>query len=404
VTLRLSRLVGAVGTSGTMAADDRMRALRAAGRDIVSLGAGQLDFDTPAPVARAGIDAITGGSTRYTPVAGTVGLRVAVRAKFERENGLHYGDDQVIVGAGAKSVIFHALLALIDPDDVVIVPSPAWPSYASMVTLAGGRVVAAPLTVKDGYRLTAAALRGAVAAAGGRARGLIVNSPHNPTGALVSRAAFDAIAEVVREADLWVISDEIYEHLVYEGTFTSFAAGEGMAARTLTVNGVSKAFAMTGWRIGYGGGPANLVRGMEALQSHTSGNPSSVSQPAAEAALRLTVAGDVAMIAERERFRAALVARRDLTCRALCAIPGVTLVRPEGAFYVFADVSSQYGRTLAGRTIAGSIDLADHLLEHVGVAVVPGAVFGDDRCLRLSFAASLEELTQALDRLARALT
>ncbi len=404
MTLRLSRLAGRVGTSGTMAADDRMQRLRAAGRDIVSLGAGQLDFDTPAPVARAGVDAITRGCTRYTPVAGTVALRSAVRAKFERENGLHYGDDQVIVGAGAKSVIFHALLTLVDPDDVVIVPSPAWPSYASMVTLAGGRVVAAPLAAEDGYRLSAAALREALALAGGRARGLILNSPHNPTGALMSREAFDAIAQVVREADLWVISDEIYEHLVYEGAFASFAGSDGMVARTLTVNGVSKAFAMTGWRIGYGGGPADLVRGMEALQSHTSGNPSSIAQPAAEAALRLTVAGDPTMMAERERFRAALVARRDLTCRALGAIPGVTLVRPAGAFYVFADVSRLYGRTFAGRVIAGSADLADHLLEHAGVVVVPGAVFGDDRCLRLSFAASLDELNSALDRLARALT
>jgi aspartate aminotransferase len=195
----------------------------------------------------------------------------------------------------------------------------------------------------------------------------------------MSRESFAELAPVVREADLWVISDEIYEHLVYDGAFASFAAGEGMGARTLTVNGVSKAFAMTGWRIGYGGGPADLVRGMEALQSHTSGNPSSISQHAAEAALRLTVEGDRAMMAERRRFREALVARRDLACRQLGAIPGVTLLRPAGAFYVFANVSRHYGRSLAGRTIAGSADLADHLLEQAGVAVVPGAVFGDDR-------------------------
>jgi aspartate aminotransferase len=403
VTLRLSGRVSAVPTSGTMAADERMRTLRAGGRDIVSLGAGQLDFDTPAPIADAGVEAITSGCTRYTPVAGTLSLRRAVRAKFELENGLVYGDDEVIVGAGAKSVIYHALLALVDPGDAVIVPSPAWPSYASMVELAGGCVQPATLSADDGYRLTVASLRAALAAAGGRARGMIVNSPHNPTGALLPAERIAELAAVAREADLWVISDEIYEHLVYDGRFASVAAAEGMRDRTLTVNGVSKGFAMTGWRIGYGGGPGELVRAMESLQSHTSGNPSSVSQEAAEAALRLSVAGDPTLAAERRRVRDALAARRDLACRALCAIDGITLVRPAGAFYVFADVSRHYGRTLAGRAITGSTDLAEHLLEHAGVAVVPGVVFGDDRCLRVSFAASPEELTAALTRLADAL-
>jgi aspartate/methionine/tyrosine aminotransferase len=317
-----------------MAVDERMQALRATGRDIVSLGAGQLDFDTPAPVAHAGVEAITRGRTRYTPVAGTLSLRRAVRAKFELENGLVYGDDEVIVGAGAKSVIYHALLALVDPGDAVIVPSPAWPSYASMVELAGGRVQSATLAADDGYRLTAANLRAALAAAGGRGRGLILNSPHNPTGALLPAERIAELAAVVREAGLWVMS---------------------------------------------------------------------ISQEAAEAALRLSVAGDSTLTAGRRRVRDALEARRDLACRALAAIAGITLVRPAGAFYVFADVSRHYGRTLAGRTITDSTDLAEHLLEHAGVAVVPGALFGDDRCLRVSFAASPEELTVALGRLADAL-
>ena len=400
--LRLSGRVSGVATSGTMAADERMQALRASGRDIVSLGAGQLDFDTPAPIADAGVEAISRGRTRYTPVAGTVTLRRAVRAKFELDNGLVYGDDEVIVGAGAKSVIYHALLALVDPGDRVIVPMPAWPSYASMVELAGGGVQPATLAADDAYRLAPASLRAAIAAADGRARGLIVNSPHNPTGALLSAERIAELAVVVREAGLWVISDEIYETLVYDGRFASVAAAEGMRERTLTVNGVSKGFAMTGWRIGYAGGPAELVGAMESLQSHTSGNPSSVSQEAAEAALRLSVAGDPTLMAERRRVRDALEARRDLACRALAGIAGITVVRPAGAFYVFADVSRHYGRTLAGRTIAGSIDLAEHLLDR-GVAVVPGALFGDDRCLRVSFAASPEELNAALGRLACAL-
>ena len=403
MTIRISRLAQRVGTSGTMAADDRTQRLRAAGRDIISLGVGQLDFDTPAPIARAGVEAITGGRTRYTPVAGTPALRLAVREKFERENGLRFSDDEVIVGAGAKSVIFHGLLALVDPDDAVIVPVPAWPSYASLVSLAGGRVVEARLSAADGYRLTPEALRAAISTAGGRARGLILNSPHNPTGAVMSRATLEAVAAVAREADLWVVSDEIYEHLVYDGAFASIAGCEDMCGRTLTVNGVSKAFAMTGWRIGYGGGCGELIASMRALQSHTSGNPSSISQHAAEAALRLTVAGDPAMIAERERFRDALRARRDLVCRGLESMPGVTVARPGGAFYVFADVSHHVGRSLGGRVMRGSNDLADYLLEEAGVALVPGAVFGDDRCLRLSFAASTEELNDALGRMARAL-
>ena len=403
MTLRLSGLARGVATSGTMAADQRMQALRAGGRDVVSLGAGQLDFDTPAPIARAGMEAIAAGRTRYTPVAGTDALRRAVRDKFAAENGLVYAENEVIVGAGAKSVIFHALLALVDPGDRVVVPIPAWPSYAAMVGLAGGEIQPAPLAAADGYHLTVAGLRAALAAAGSRARGLILNSPHNPTGAVLSRAELAALAAVVREAGLWVISDEIYEHLVYDGTFAGPAAEDGMRGRTLTVNGVSKGFAMTGWRIGYAGGPAELIGAMEALQSHTSGNPSSVSQEAAEAALRLSLSGDPTLGAERRRVRAALAARRDLACRCLEAIPGVTLVRPAGAFYVFADVSKHFGRTLAGRAIRGSADLADHLLEQVGVAVVAGAAFGDDRCIRISFAAAPAELEAALGRLADAL-
>jgi aspartate aminotransferase len=386
-----------------MAADERMQALRATGKDIVSLGAGQPDFDTPAPIARAGMDPIAAGRTRYTPVAGTTALRRAVRAKFEHENGLAYGEGEVIVCAGAKSVIYHALLALVDPGDRVIVPSPAWPSYAAMVALAGGEVLAAPLSPADGWRLTPAVLRAALERGEGRARGLIRNSPHNPTGAVLAAADLAGVAAVARDAGLWVISDEIYEHLVYDGAFASVAAADGMRACTLTVNGVSKGFAMTGWRIGYAGGPPELVRAMEALQSHTSGNPSSISQEAAEAALRLIRAGDPVMVAERRRVREALAGRRDLTCARLEAIPGVTLVRPAGAFYVFADVSSRFGRTIGGRAIASSADLADHLLEHAGVAVVAGSAFGDDRCIRVSFAASSDELESALARRARAL-
>jgi len=398
MSLRLSRLAQRIGGSGTLAVDERMQALKAEGRDIVSLGAGQLDFDTPAPICRAGVRAIEEGLTRYTAVAGVPALRRAIRAKFERENKLEYGEDEVIAGAGAKSVIFHALLGLVDPDDVIIVPVPSWPSYASMVQVTRGRVVGARLDAAKGYKLTAEGLVDAIAEARGAARGLILNSPHNPTGAVYSAEEFARLAEVVRGENLWVISDEIYEHLTYDGAFVSFASLAGMRERTLTVNGVSKAFAMTGWRIGYAGGPLALVKAMEGLQSHTAGNPSSIAQHAAEAALRLTLDGDPEMIEERRRIRDAMLRRRDLACRELAGIPGVGVVRPSGAFYVFADFSSWYGKELDGRRITGSSDLADLLLERAGVAVVPGAVFGDDRCLRLSFATGVEELRVALQR------
>ena len=403
MTLRISKLAQRIGHSGTMAVDEKMQVLRQQGRDIVSLGAGQLDFDTPAPIGEAGARAIAGGMTRYTPVAGTPGLRRAIRAKFERENQLAYEDAEVIAGAGAKSVIFHALLALVDPEDVVIVPVPCWPSYHSMIVLAGGRVVGARLDAAHAYKLSVEGLMSAIAESRGRARGLILNSPHNPTGAVYAAEEFARIAEVAHGERLWVISDEIYEHLTYDGTFVSFATLRDMKDRTLTVNGVSKAFAMTGWRIGYGGGPAILVRAMEALQSHTSGNPSSISQQAAESALRLTLDGDPAMTEARRSIRDAMSRRREVACRELAGIPGVTLVKPAGAFYVFADFSRHHGRELGGRKVQGSSDLADYLLEHAGVAAVPGVVFGDDRCLRLSFATSTEELSVALQRIRKAL-
>ncbi|HEY3215509.1 MAG TPA: pyridoxal phosphate-dependent aminotransferase [Candidatus Eisenbacteria bacterium] len=404
MSLKVSRLAQRIGHSGTMALDERIQALREDGRDIVSLGTGQLDFDTPAPVGQAGAAAIASGQTRYTPVAGTPALRRAVQSKFERENHLFYGDDQVIVGAGAKSIIFHALLALVDPEDVVVVPVPCWPSYGPMVTLAGGRVIGTRLEAGNGYKLTAEGLMAALAQGRGRARGLILNSPHNPTGAVYSREEYARLAEVVQGENLWVISDEIYEHLIYDGAFVSFAALPGMLARVLSVNGVSKAFAMTGWRLGYAGGPSELVRAMEALQSHTSGNPSSVSQAAAEAALRLTLDGEPALTAERRKIRDTLLRRRELACRELASLPGVALVRPAGAFYVFADFSRHYGRVLAGRPVEGSGELAEYLLEQAGVAAVPGAVFGDDRCLRLSFATSTEELSVAMQRIRKALS
>jgi aspartate aminotransferase len=401
--VKLSRVARRVGHSGTLAVDERMQQLRSRGHDIVSLGAGQLDSETPGPVCDAGVRAIQEGRTRYTAVAGTPSLIEAVRAKFARENGIDYSADEVMVAAGAKAALFHALFALVDPEDVVIVPTPGWPSYASMIQVLGAHVAPARTEPAAGYKLTMQILMDTVTSAKGRARGLVLNSPHNPTGAVYSRAELVRLAEVAKGEGLWVLSDEIYEHLIYDGAFTSVAALPGMRESTVTVNSVSKTFAMTGWRIGYAGGPRSVIQAMVALQSHTSGNPCSISQEAAEAALRLSVEGDPRMRDERMRLVATLRGRRDLACRELAGIPGVAVTKPEGAFYVYADFSRYFGREVLGRRIQGSSDLAEVLVEQAGVAVVPGAVFGDDRSLRLSIATSSEELAVALQRIRRAL-
>jgi aspartate aminotransferase len=390
--------------SGTLAIDELYQARKAEGEDVISLGAGQPDFASPPAALAGGIEAIESGRTRYTPVAGTPELRALIARKLKEENGLAVTPSQVVVSAGAKQAIYHALLALVDPGDTVLVPTPAWPSYAEMVRLVGGEPVPVPLSPADGYRLTSEALMSALEAAPRRPGVLVLNQPANPTGAVYTREELARLAEVVRGEELFVIADEIYEHLVYEGEFTSFATLPGMRSQTLIVNGFSKAFSMTGWRVGYAAGPAPIMRAIAALQSHTAGNPASVSQHAALKALEAQLQGGAGR-EPLQRMQEAFHRRRDLVCRLLDDIRDVRYVRPGGAFYVFVDVSSYYGRTLPGGRVAhGSLALSTLLLEEAGVAVVPGSAFGDDRAIRLSFAASAEDLTVALKRIRRALT
>jgi aspartate aminotransferase len=400
---KLSKLSEKVGMSGTLAIDDRYHELKREGRDVISLGAGQPDFSSPPAALTGGREAIEKGLTRYTAVAGTLSLRTVIARKLKEENGLAFTPEQVVVSAGAKQALYHALLAFADPGDEVFLPIPAWPSYHEMAVLVGAHPVQIPLSPSNGYKLTAEALVAALRVHPQHPGLLLFSNPTNPTGAVYSREELLRLAEVIRGENLSVIVDEIYEKLIYDGPFVSFATLPGMRSRTVTINGMSKAFSMTGWRIGYAAGPAPVMRAIRDIQSHTSGNPSSISQSAAEAALTAqldTPEGQEPL----ERMRIAFQRRRDLVCRLLDDVPGVTYVKPAGAFYFFVDVSSHYGRMLGDRLLSGSRDLAQYLLEEAGVAVVPGADFGDDRCIRLSIAASAEDLTVALKRIGKALS
>jgi aspartate aminotransferase len=388
--------IGRIKPSPTVAAGQKARELRAQGRDIISLDAGEPDFDTPESIKEAAIAAIRNGQTKYTAVDGTVELKQAIAAKFKRENGLTYGIDQITVGAGGKHVLFNALMATLNPGDEVIVPAPFWVSYPDMTVLAEGTPVIVECPESQGFKLRPEALEQAITP---KTKWLIMNSPSNPTGAAYSRAELKALAEVlVRHPQVHVLNDDIYEHLTYDGfEFATIAEVEpGLYDRTLTVNGVSKSYAMTGWRIGYAGGPAALIKAMAKIQSQSTTNPSSISQAAAVAALN----GPQDFIAER-----ALVFkdRRDLVVSMLNQAKGLTCSRPEGAFYVFPSCAGTIGRRSPdGKVIESDEDFASYLLMEAGVSVVFGAAFGLSPFFRISYAASTESLEEACRRIQRA--
>jgi len=388
--------IARIKPSPTVAAGQKARELRAAGRDIISLDAGEPDFDTPDAIKEAAIAAIRGGQTKYTAVDGTVELKQAIAAKFKRENGLTYGIDQITVGAGGKHVLFNALMATLDPGDEVIVPAPFWVSYPDMTILAEGTPVIVQCPESQGFKLRPEQLERAITP---RTKWLIMNSPSNPTGAAYSRAELKALAEVLmRHPQVHVLNDDIYEHLTYDGfEFATIAEVEpGLYDRTLTVNGVSKSYAMTGWRIGYAGGPAPLIKAMAKIQSQSTTNPSSVSQAAAVAALN----GPQDFIAERA---VVFKDRRDLVVSMLNQAKGLTCARPEGAFYVFPSCAGTIGlRTPDGKVIESDEDFASYLLMEAGVSVVFGAAFGLSPFFRISYAASTESLEEACRRIQRA--
>ncbi|WP_207102688.1 pyridoxal phosphate-dependent aminotransferase [Paracoccus shandongensis] len=388
---RLSR----IKPSPTIAMTTRAAELRAQGRDIIGLSAGEPDFDTPAHIRDAAKAAIDAGHTRYTAVDGTPSLKRAICDKFARENGLDYAPSQITVGTGGKQILFNALLATLDEGDEVIIPAPYWVSYPDMVMLAGGTPVVVECGLDQGFRLTPEALEAAITP---RTKWLILNSPSNPSGAGYDRAAMEALTDVLlRHPQVWVLSDDIYEHLVFDGfEFVTPAQIEPrLKDRTLTMNGVSKAYAMTGWRIGYGAAPESLIKAMAKLQSQSTSNPCSISQYAAEAALN----GPQDYVTES---RAVFQRRRDLVVAGLNACPGIECPTPQGAFYVYPSIKGLIGKTsAAGTAISDDEAFANALLEETGVAVVFGAAFGLSPHFRISYATSDQQLTEAVARIRR---
>jgi aspartate aminotransferase len=384
-----------VKPSPTVAISAQARALKAEGVDVIALSAGEPDFDTPDNIKEAAIKAIREGQTKYTDPDGTPELKKAICAKFKRENGLDYKPSQVHVAPGGKPVIYNALLATLSPGDEVLIPAPYWVSYPDMALLAGGEPVIVPTRAEDGFRLKPEALEKAITP---KSKWLILNSPSNPTGAAYSAADLKALADVLlRHPQVWVLTDDMYEHLLYDGfEFATIAQVEPkLYDRTLTMNGVSKAYAMTGWRIGYAAGPEALIKAMGKVISQTTSNPSSISQAAAVEALN----GPQDFIGERA---AHFEKRRDLVVSMLNQASGLTCARPEGAFYVYPSCEGLIGKkTPEGQVIGSDEDFAKALLKAEAVAVVHGEAFGLSPFFRISYATSTEILEDACSRIQR---
>ena len=392
MALMISEKCRNIHPSVTLAIDARAKQLRAMGLDVIGFGAGEPDFDTPHYIKSAARDALDAGMTKYTPVAGTVELRTEIQQKLLRDNGLDYELADIIVSSGAKQCLFNALSAILDPGDEVLLPSPCWVSYPEMVRMAGGVPVMVKGDEANGFLVDADALRPHVTE---RTKALILNSPNNPSGSVCSRALLEGIAALAVEKQFYVISDEIYEKLIYDGeAHVSIASlGDEIRAQTIVVNGVSKSYAMTGWRIGYAAGPKAVIRAMTAFQSHSTSNPNSIAQHAAAVAL---TNGEKFMHDSLVEFDA----RRRLMHQLISEIPGLSAALPKGAFYMMLNISALIGKSLNGRAIRGSDDFAEMLLESQKVAVVPARAFGDDRYVRLSYATSRDKITLGLARIA----
>lgn len=383
--------------SATIAVSTKARQLKAQGRDIISVSAGEPDFDTPENIKQAAVAALAAGKTKYTDVDGIPELKAAIVAKFKRENGLDYKTSQVSVGTGGKQVLYNALLATLNPGDEVVMPAPCWVSYADIVLLGGGKPVFAETTMEDGYKLRPEVLDKAITA---QTKWFVFNSPSNPTGAAYSRAELLALGQILLEKKnqhVWILTDDIYEHLIYDGLkFSTLAQAEPrLAERTLTMNGFSKAYCMTGWRLGYAAGPEPLIKAICKLQSQSTSNPSSVVQWAGVEALN----GPQDFIAANNKV---FTERRDLVVSMLNQAKGLKCPMPQGAFYVYPSCNGAIGKTSgSGIRIASDEDFVTALLEEEGVAVVHGAAFAGSPAFRLSYAASTEALKEACMRIQR---
>jgi aspartate aminotransferase len=392
--IRLANRVQRIKPSPTLAVTARVAELRASGRDIIGLGAGEPDFDTPEHIRAAAVAAINSGFTRYTAVDGTPELKRAIIAKFRRDNGLEYQPEQILVSCGGKQSFFNLVQALLNPGDEVIIPAPYWVSYPDMVRLADGEPVIIRAGVESGFKITPDELEAAVTP---RTRLFVINSPSNPTGVAYSKSELKALGAVLKNhPQLLIATDDMYEHILWtEQPFCNILNPcPELYERTIVLNGVSKVYAMTGWRIGYAGGPAELIKAMKKVQSQSTSNPASISQVAAQAALD----GDQSCV---QPMLKAFKARHDFVVEALNRIPGVVCLPADGTFYCFPYFQAVIDG-LAG--IGDDVELAEHLLDTAGVALVPGTAFGAPGYLRLSFATGLETLRVALERLAKALT
>ncbi len=396
--MELSIRVQAIKPSPTLAVTARAAKLKAEGKDIIGLGAGEPDFDTPQHIKDAAIGAINKGFTKYTPVGGTATLKAAIIAKFKRDNALDYTAKQILVSCGGKQSFFNLALAVVNAGDEVIIPAPYWVSYPDIVLIAEGKPVIVEAGIEQGFKMTAAQLAAAITP---KTRMVVINSPSNPSGAVYTLEDLQALGEVLRQhPQILIATDDMYEHIALtdEKFVNILNACPDLYSRTMVLNGVSKAYAMTGWRIGYAAGPENIITAMENVQSQSTSNPTSISQVAAEAALN----GDQACITP---MVAAFRERHAYVVSELNKMPGVQCIMAGGAFYAFPDMRPAIAKLHLRGTLKNGTDIAfsEYLLEHAGVAVVPGSAFGSEGYVRLSFATSMNNLKQALERIAKAL-
>jgi aspartate aminotransferase len=392
--MKIAQRLAEIAPSATLEITARAKAMKAQGIDCISLGAGEPDFDTPPVVVEAAVRALHEGMTRYTPVGGIPQLINAIAAKLKKQ-GLEYAPAEILVSCGAKHSLYNAFMAVLDPGDEVLIPAPAWVSYPEMARLAGARPVFVPTTEEEGFLVTPEKLAGYVTP---KTRMVVINSPSNPTGAGYTAGQLRLLGDFAVERDLLIISDEIYDELVYGGfTQVSIATLDpAFKSRTIVVNGFSKTYAMTGWRLGYAAGPKDILEAMRVIQSHSTSNPTSFAQKGGIAALADAPEVVRFMVSEFE-------ARKNYIVGRLRGIPQVTCLDPRGAFYVFPRFSAYYGRKWSKGVIGGSIDLAEYLLQEAKVAVIPGQPFEADEHVRISFACSLEDLSRAADRIEEAL-
>jgi len=390
--MKVSRRAQDVPASATIAVTSRAQQLKAQGVDVIGFGAGEPDFDTPDYIKNAAIEALKAGKTKYTPAAGIIELRTAIAAKLKKENGLEYSPEQIVVNIGGKHSVYESMQAVLDPGDEVILPTPYWVTYPEAIKLAGATAKIIQTDRANSYKITPKQLKDAITK---KTAMLVLNSPNNPGGFTYTPQELKDIAKVLEGTQVTVLSDEIYEKLIYSDTeFVSFASlSEDAYNRTLTLNGFSKTFAMTGWRLGYTAGPLEVIKAMARLQDHMTSNCVTFTQYAAIAAL-----GSPAQQAI-EKMRVEFERRAKYMAERLNSIEGIQCPEPTGAFYCFPDVSSHYGRNINGAEINGSMDFAKALLEQANVALVPGLPFGCDNNVRLSFACSLEQISKGLDRL-----